>query len=144
MDLVDPRYIKRDGRFYYQNLIKLYSHRVHIEAQRTKKDGQIAHPQSFYVAGTSCSCLTFSNSTMNSTSGEATVILTPSGWFYGFASTMETSRSLFRVASRGAMELLNTSTITMNALPPAVVPKLCDAQAAEHKFSEVSSTASPL
>jgi putative transposase len=43
MDLVGPRYIKGDGRFYSLNVMDLYSHRVYIESQRTKEDDQIAH-----------------------------------------------------------------------------------------------------
>lgn len=43
MDLVGPRYIKGDGRFYSLNIIDLYSHLVYVEAQRTKEDDQIAH-----------------------------------------------------------------------------------------------------
>ena len=42
MDLVGPRYIKGDGRFYSLNVIDLYSHRVCIESQRTKADNQVA------------------------------------------------------------------------------------------------------
>ena len=42
MDLVGPRYIKGDGRFYSLNIIDLYSHRVYVEAQRTKEDDKIA------------------------------------------------------------------------------------------------------
>ena len=37
-----PRYIKGDGRFYSFNVMDLYSHRVYLEAQRTKADEQIA------------------------------------------------------------------------------------------------------
>lgn len=37
-----PRYIKGDGRFYSFNVMDLYSHRVYLEAQRTKADQQIA------------------------------------------------------------------------------------------------------
>lgn len=43
MDLVGPRYIKGDGRFYSMNVIDLYSHRVFIESSRTKEDDNIAH-----------------------------------------------------------------------------------------------------
>ena len=43
MDLVGPRYIKGDGRFYSMNVIDLYSHRVFIESNRTKEDDNIAH-----------------------------------------------------------------------------------------------------
>ena len=42
MDLVGPRYIKGDGRFYAMNVIDLYSHRVFIESNRTKEDNNIA------------------------------------------------------------------------------------------------------
>jgi putative transposase len=42
MDLVGPRYIKSDGRFYSMNVIDLYSHRVFIESNRTKEDDNIA------------------------------------------------------------------------------------------------------
>ena len=37
-----PRYIKGDGRFYSFNVMDLYSHRVYLEAQRTKTDEHIA------------------------------------------------------------------------------------------------------
>ena len=37
-----PRYIKGDGRFYSFNVMDLYSHRVYLEAQRTKADERIA------------------------------------------------------------------------------------------------------
>jgi putative transposase len=43
MDLVGPRYIKGDGRFYSMNVIDLYSHRVFVEPNRTKEDDNIAH-----------------------------------------------------------------------------------------------------
>ena len=43
MDLVGPRYIKGDGRFYSMNVMDLYSHRVFIESSRTKEDDNIAH-----------------------------------------------------------------------------------------------------
>jgi putative transposase len=43
MDLVGPRYIKGDGKFYSMNVIDLYSHRVFIESSRTKEDDNIAH-----------------------------------------------------------------------------------------------------
>lgn len=43
MDLVGPRYIKGDGRFYSMNVIDLYSHRVFIESSRTKEDDNIAN-----------------------------------------------------------------------------------------------------
>jgi putative transposase len=42
MDLVGPRYIKGDGRFYSLNVIDLYSHRVFVEPCRTKEDDNIA------------------------------------------------------------------------------------------------------
>jgi hypothetical protein len=42
MDLVGPRYIKGDGRFYSVNVIDLFSHRVHVESQRTKEDHHVA------------------------------------------------------------------------------------------------------
>ncbi len=42
MDLVGPRYIKGDGKFYSMNVIDIYSHKVRIESQRTKEDGQVA------------------------------------------------------------------------------------------------------
>jgi hypothetical protein len=41
-DLVGPRYIKGDGRFYSLNVMDLFGHRVYIESKRTKQDGQIA------------------------------------------------------------------------------------------------------
>jgi putative transposase len=41
-DLVGPRYIKGDGRFYSLNVMDLFSHRVYIESQRTKEDKQVA------------------------------------------------------------------------------------------------------
>lgn len=41
-DLVGPRYIKGDGKFYSFNIIDVFSHRVYIESQRTKEDRQIA------------------------------------------------------------------------------------------------------
>lgn len=43
MDLVGPRYIRGDGKFYSMNVIDLYSHRVFIESSRTKEDDNIAH-----------------------------------------------------------------------------------------------------
>jgi hypothetical protein len=42
MDLVGPRYIKGDGKFYSLNVIDLYSHRVYVGSQRTKQDDQVA------------------------------------------------------------------------------------------------------
>jgi hypothetical protein len=41
MDLVGPRYIKNDGRFYALNVIDLFSHEVYTEAQRTKEDSHV-------------------------------------------------------------------------------------------------------
>ncbi|MBW1849560.1 MAG: transposase [Deltaproteobacteria bacterium] len=41
-DLVGPRYIKGDGKFYSFNIIDLFSHRVYLESQRTKEDLQIS------------------------------------------------------------------------------------------------------
>jgi len=41
-DLVGPRYIKGDGRFYSLNVMDRFSHRIYIESQRTKQDKQIA------------------------------------------------------------------------------------------------------
>jgi len=41
MDLVGPRYIKDDGRFYALNVIDLFSHEVYTEAQRTKEDSHV-------------------------------------------------------------------------------------------------------
>lgn len=42
-DLVGPRYIKNDGRFFSLNIMDLYSHRVFLHPQRTKDDQAIAH-----------------------------------------------------------------------------------------------------
>jgi hypothetical protein len=42
MDLVGPRYIKNDGRFYALNIIDVFSHRVYIDPQRTKEDHRVA------------------------------------------------------------------------------------------------------
>lgn len=42
VDLVGPRYIKDDGRFYSLNIIDVSSHRVYIESQRTKEDFHVA------------------------------------------------------------------------------------------------------
>jgi hypothetical protein len=42
MDLVGPRYIKGDGRFYSLNIMDLYSHLIYIESQRNKEDEQVA------------------------------------------------------------------------------------------------------
>ena len=41
-DLIGPRYIKRDGRFYSFNVMDVFSHHVYIESQRTKDDRQVA------------------------------------------------------------------------------------------------------
>lgn len=41
-DLVGPRYIKGDGKFYSFNVMDLFSHRVYIESQRTKEDKKVA------------------------------------------------------------------------------------------------------
>jgi hypothetical protein len=41
-DLLGPRYIKNDGRFYSLHLIDLYSHRVFIHSQRRKDDETVA------------------------------------------------------------------------------------------------------
>jgi putative transposase len=41
-DLVGPRYIKNDGRFFSLNIIDLYSHRVFLHPQRTKNDQAVA------------------------------------------------------------------------------------------------------
>ena len=41
-DLVGPRYIKGDGRFYSFNVMDVFSHRVYIESQRTKQDRAVA------------------------------------------------------------------------------------------------------
>jgi len=42
VDLVGPRYIKGDGKFYSLNVIDLFSHQVYIESQRTKEDSRVA------------------------------------------------------------------------------------------------------
>lgn len=42
MDLVGPRYIKGDGKFYSLNVMDLCSHQVYLESQRTKGDDQVA------------------------------------------------------------------------------------------------------
>ena len=42
MDLVGPRYIKGDGKFYALNVMDLYSHQVYLESQRAKADEQVA------------------------------------------------------------------------------------------------------
>lgn len=41
-DLVGPRYIKGDGRFYSLNSMDLSSHAVHLEAIRSKDDDSVA------------------------------------------------------------------------------------------------------
>jgi len=41
-DLIGPRYIKADGRFYSFNVMDLFSHRAYIQSQRTKEDRQVA------------------------------------------------------------------------------------------------------
>jgi hypothetical protein len=41
-DLVGPRYIKNDGRFYSFNIMDIFSHRIYIESQRTKQGRQVA------------------------------------------------------------------------------------------------------
>lgn len=41
-DLVGPRYIKNDGRFFSLNIMDLYSHRVFLHPQRTKNDQAVA------------------------------------------------------------------------------------------------------
>jgi hypothetical protein len=41
-DLLGPRYIKGDGRFYSLNVMDLYSHRVFLHPQRTKHDQGVA------------------------------------------------------------------------------------------------------
>lgn len=41
-DLVGPRYIKGDGRFYSFNIIDVATHQVYIESQRSQEDRQIA------------------------------------------------------------------------------------------------------
>ena len=43
MDLVGPRYIKGDGRFYSMNVIDLFDREAYIEAQRTKEDSHVCH-----------------------------------------------------------------------------------------------------
>jgi putative transposase len=40
-DLVGPRYIKGDAKFYSFNVMDIYSHQVYIESQRTKQDRQV-------------------------------------------------------------------------------------------------------
>jgi putative transposase len=41
-DLLGPRYIKDDGRFYSLNVMDLYSHRVFLHPQRRKDDQAVA------------------------------------------------------------------------------------------------------
>jgi hypothetical protein len=41
-DLVGPRYLKGDGRFYSLNIMDLFSHQVYLESQRSKEDWQVA------------------------------------------------------------------------------------------------------
>jgi len=42
IDLVGPRYIKGDGRFYSFNVMDRFSHAVYLESQRTKADDAVA------------------------------------------------------------------------------------------------------
>jgi len=42
VDLVGPRYIKGDGRFYSLNVMDLFSHGVFLAPQRTKADDAVA------------------------------------------------------------------------------------------------------
>lgn len=42
-DLVGPRFIKNDGRFYCLNVMDIYTHRIKLNPCRTKEDHQIAH-----------------------------------------------------------------------------------------------------
>ncbi len=42
-DLVGPRYIKGDGRFYSFNIIDVATHQVYIESQRSQQDRPIAN-----------------------------------------------------------------------------------------------------
>ncbi len=42
-DLVGPRYIKGDGKFYSFNLMDVFSHQVYIESQRNKQDQKVAN-----------------------------------------------------------------------------------------------------
>ena len=42
VDLVGPRYIKGDGRFYSLNVMDRFSHAVYLESQRTKADDPVA------------------------------------------------------------------------------------------------------
>ena len=41
-DLIGPRYIKNDGRFYSLNSMDIHSHAVHLEPIRCKDDGSVA------------------------------------------------------------------------------------------------------
>lgn len=43
IDLVGPRYIKGDGRFYSLNVIDVCSHRIKINPMRSKRDEEIAY-----------------------------------------------------------------------------------------------------
>jgi putative transposase len=42
VDLVGPRYIKGDGRFYSLHIMDLFRHEVYLESQRTKADDPVA------------------------------------------------------------------------------------------------------
>jgi hypothetical protein len=42
-DLVGPRYIKGDGKFYSFNVMDVFSHQVYIESQRSKRDQKVAN-----------------------------------------------------------------------------------------------------
>jgi putative transposase len=42
VDLVGPRYLKRDGRFYSFNVIDVCGHRAKVNAIRSKRDDEIA------------------------------------------------------------------------------------------------------
>jgi len=41
-DLLGPRYIKGDGKFYSFNVMDAFNHRVYFESQRTKEDHPVA------------------------------------------------------------------------------------------------------
>ena len=43
VDLVGPRYIKGDGRFYSLNVIDIYSHKINLNTIRSKRDEEIAN-----------------------------------------------------------------------------------------------------
>jgi transposase InsO family protein len=43
IDLVGPRYIKGDGRFYSLNVIDVCSHRIKLNPMRSKRDEEIAN-----------------------------------------------------------------------------------------------------